>query len=171
MVFLKTVLTTVKKIRFRYWVELNCCKTKNTGGSTRKPKTSVLLYPLSTTRSTRSFSCLRISLAQGRPYIPLSTLSFRHITFICPTHLELIRPLKIYPRQVKMGAPQSKLQQPVENLYDALAPSNKTAEVDLLLAGLKPLLSRSIPRYSPSFSLALACGAALPHEPHNLVCS
>ena len=49
--------------------------------------------------------------------------------------------------QGKMGAPQSKLQQPVENLYDAVSPSNKTAEVDLLLAGLRTLLSRSIPRY------------------------
>ena len=45
-----------------------------------------------------------------------------------------------------MGAPQSKLQQPVENLYDAIAPSNKTAEVDLLIAGLRTLLSRSITR-------------------------
>jgi hypothetical protein len=70
-----------------------------------------------------------------------------------------------------MGAPQSKLQQPVENLYDALAPSNKTAEVDLLLAGLRTLLSRSIPRYSPSFSLALACCVALPQETHNLLLS
>ena len=43
-----------------------------------------------------------------------------------------------------MGAPQSKLQQPVEKLYEALAPSNKTAEVDLLLAGLRNFLSRSL---------------------------
>jgi hypothetical protein len=70
-----------------------------------------------------------------------------------------------------MGAPQSKLQQPVENLYDAMSPSNKTAEVDLLLAGLRALLSRSIPRYLPeSFSLALACGVDLAHEPHNILC-
>ena len=54
-----------------------------------------------------------------------------------------------------MGAPQSKLQEPIEKLYDAISPSNKTAEVDLLLAGLRMLLSCSLARRF-SFAIALS---------------
>ena len=121
----------------RYLV-LNCCKTKKVPGSTKDKRQVVLChYAQAAPALVYASRWHEVALV-----FPCQPLSFQHITFTCPT--QLIRPLKIYPRQVKMGAPQSKLQQPVEKLYEALAPSNKTAEVDLLLAGLRNFLSRSL---------------------------